>query len=142
MTSVATLGLKAAPMALTLAPERPYRLDAMAHLGPLNWEPYAAPELDCVDVDREHVRLRDNLGTNVLVILSLNGECVHCMQQLQAINKRAEDWLAWLRGWPSDGVLFTINFGVLCHHIALNRNQWRSSVNHARLSKRDAALPA
>lgn len=92
MTSVATLGLKAAPVAPTLAPERPYRLDALAHLGPLNWEPYAAPELDCLDVNRQPVRLKDYLGTNVLLIFYLNDECVHCMEQLQAINKRAEDW--------------------------------------------------
>jgi peroxiredoxin len=92
MTSVAALDLKASPVAPTLAPERPYRLDALAHLGPLNWEPYAAPELDCLDANGERVRLKDYLGKNVLLIFYLNDECVHCMEQLQAINKRADDW--------------------------------------------------
>jgi peroxiredoxin len=92
MTAVTALGLKATPVAPTLAPERPYRPDSLAKLGPLNWEPYAAPELDCLDVNREQVRLKDYLGKNVLLIFYLNDECVHCMEQLQAINKRADDW--------------------------------------------------
>ena len=93
MTQVAALGLQAAPVAPTLAPERPYRTDTLAHLGPLNWEPYAAPELDCLDVNRAPVHLKDYLGKNVLLIFYLNDECVHCMEQLQAINKHAEDWI-------------------------------------------------
>ncbi len=92
MASATALGLKAKPIPPTLAPERPYSPDSLAHLGPLNWEPYAAPELDCLDANGEHVRLKDFLGKNVLLIFYLNDECVHCMEQLQAINKRADDW--------------------------------------------------
>ena len=92
MASVAALGLKATPIAPTLAPERPYRLDALAHLGPLNWEPYAAPKLSCVDVEGKPVTLDQFRGTNVILIFYLNDECVHCMEQLKAINGKTEDW--------------------------------------------------
>ena len=92
MTTVAALGLKATPIAPTLAPERPYRLDAMAHLGPLNWEPYAAPKLSCLDVESKPVTLDQFRGTNVILIFYLNDECVHCVEQLRAINARSEDW--------------------------------------------------
>jgi peroxiredoxin len=92
MTSVAALGLKATPVAPTLAPERPYRPDTLAALGPLNWEPYAAPKLSCLDTNGEPVGLEEFRGSNVLLVFYLNDECVHCMEQLQAINARASDW--------------------------------------------------
>ena len=31
-------------------------------------------------------------GSNVLLIFYLNDECVHCMEQLKAINGKSEDW--------------------------------------------------
>lgn len=92
MTSVAALGLKATPVAPTLAPERPYRSDTLAHLGPLNWEPYAAPKLSCRDTNGEPVSLEQFRGSNVLLVFYLNDECVHCVEQLKAINARANDW--------------------------------------------------
>ena len=92
MTAVAVLGLNTSPIAPSLAPERPYRTNALAHLGPLNWEPFAAPDLDCLDAKREPVRLKDYRGKNVLLVFYLNDECVHCMEQLQAINQHADDW--------------------------------------------------
>jgi peroxiredoxin len=92
MTAVTALGLKATPVAPTLAPERPYRVEALAALGPLNWEPYAAPKLDCVDVNGAQVSLEDFRGTNVILVFYLSDECVHCVEQLKAINGRTEDW--------------------------------------------------
>ena len=62
LTAVAALGLKAAPVAPTLAPERPYRPEALAALGPLNWEPYAAPKLSCLDTNGEPVSLEQFRG--------------------------------------------------------------------------------
>lgn len=92
MTSVAALGLKAKPVPPTLAPERPYRLDSLAALGPLNWEPYAAPKLSCLDVEGQTVTLDQFRGTNVLLVFYLSDECVHCVEQLKTINGRSEDW--------------------------------------------------
>ena len=86
------LGLVAKPIADTPAPERPYTLDANAALGPLDWEPYAAPKLDAVDVDGKHVRLEDYRGQNVILVFYLNDECVHCMEQLVSMNAKATDW--------------------------------------------------
>lgn len=94
MKAVETLGLESAPIAETLAPERPYRPDTLAHLGSIDWEPYAAPRLSCVDVNGEPVKLEDFQGSNVLLVFYLNDECVHCMEQLTAINGRAADWTA------------------------------------------------
>ncbi len=85
-------GNKAEPVAETPAPERPYRLDLLAKLGPLDWEPFAAPGLECRDADGKTVRLEDYRGKNVLLVFYLNEGCVHCVEQLVAINKRASEW--------------------------------------------------
>jgi peroxiredoxin/tetratricopeptide (TPR) repeat protein len=90
--AVEKLALAAAPVAETPAPEREYRLDLQARLGPLDWEPYAAPLLDCLDTDGQPVRLEDFRGQNVLVVFYLNEGCVHCVEQLVAIGKRTTDW--------------------------------------------------
>ncbi len=89
---VDALGLNAAPIAQTPAPERPYVLDAQSNLGPLNWEPFAAPQLDCMDTDGKAVRLEDFRGKNVILVFYLSDECPHCVEQLVAINARSADW--------------------------------------------------
>jgi peroxiredoxin len=92
LKEVEALGLKAEPVAETVAPERPYRPETLAQTGPINWEPYPAPRLSCVDVNGEAVHLEDFRGSNVLLVFYLNDECVHCMEQLTAINAHARDW--------------------------------------------------
>lgn len=89
---VDALGLNAEPIAQTPAPERPYSTDAQSKLGPLNWEPFAAPNLDCMDTDGKTVRLEDFRGKNIILVFYLSDECVHCVEQLGAINGRASDW--------------------------------------------------
>ena len=86
------LALAAAPVADTPAPERRYTLDLLTNLGPVNWEPFAAPSLNCVDSESKPVRLEDYRGKNVLLVFYLNEECPHCVDQLVAINKRASEW--------------------------------------------------
>jgi peroxiredoxin len=85
-------GIKAEPVAETPAPERQYSLDLLAKLGPLDWEPFAAPELQCRDADGKTVRLEDYRGKNVLLVFYLSEGCVHCVEQLISINKRAAEW--------------------------------------------------
>jgi peroxiredoxin len=88
---VDALGLKAPAISNTPAPERPYTLDVQSAIGPLNWEPFAAPALECLDVDGKTVRLADYKGKNVILVFYLGDHCVHCVEQLIAINARAED---------------------------------------------------
>lgn len=89
---VEALGLNAAPVAETPAPERPYSLDAQSEFGPLNWEPFAAPKLECTGTDGKAVTLEDFHGKNVILVFYLGDECPHCVEQLIAINGRAADW--------------------------------------------------
>ncbi len=91
-TEVDALGLNAAPIAQTPAPERPYSTDAQTKLGPLNWEPFAAPPLECTDTDGKTVRLEDFRGKNLLLVFYLGDECPHCVEQLKSINARSADW--------------------------------------------------
>ena len=88
------LGLNAQPIAHTPAPERPYTLDAQSALGPLNWEPFPAPQLECSDPDGKTVRLEDFRGRNLILVFYLGDQCPHCVEQLVAINGRASDWEA------------------------------------------------
>lgn len=93
MKSVEALELKASPLAETIVTERPYKPAELAQqIGPNNWEPYAAPELNCLDTNGARVSLRDFRGTNVLLVFYLSDECVHCVAQLTAINGHASDW--------------------------------------------------
>ena len=89
---VDALGLNATPNAKTPAPERPYTIDAQSAIGPLNWEPFAAPKLECADVEGAAVHLEDFRGKNVLLIFYLNDECPHCVKQLVAVDGHAADW--------------------------------------------------
>ena len=91
---VEALGLAAKPLAEIPAPERDYRLDMPTVTGSLNWEPFLAPRLDCLDPDGKPVHLEDFRGNNVLLVFYLSEECVHCVEQLVAINERASDWNA------------------------------------------------
>lgn len=91
-SEVEALGLDAKPVAQVPAPERPYTLDAQASIGPLNWEPFAAPPLECRDTEGSAVRLEDFRGKNVLLVFYLGDECAHCAQQLVSINEHASDW--------------------------------------------------
>jgi peroxiredoxin/tetratricopeptide (TPR) repeat protein len=91
---VDALGLNVPPLAQTPSPERPYTTDAQASFGPLKWEPFAAPLLDCLDTDSKVVRLEDFRGKNVILIFYLGDECPHCVDQLGAINARSADWEA------------------------------------------------
>ena len=82
------------PQAVTLKPERTYRPESLAKLGPSNWEPFSAPLLKCRGTDGKPVSLQDFRGKNVLLIFFLNDQCVHCVEQLQVINKRMTELLA------------------------------------------------
>lgn len=93
-SEVAALGLNAKPSSPTPAPERQYSLDAQSKLGSLDWEPFAAPQLECVDSDGKPVRLADFQGKNVILVFYLGDECVHCVEQLISINGRASEWQA------------------------------------------------
>lgn len=91
---VDALGLNAAPVAEVPAPERPYTTDAQSAIGPLNWEPFEAPQLECTGTDGKPVTLADFRGRNVILVFYLNDECPHCVEQLVSMNARAADWEA------------------------------------------------
>lgn len=92
MKTAGALGLNATPAGETITNERPYRPEKLADIGPINWAPYAAPELSCVDTNGARVGLKDFRGSNILLVFYLGDECAHCVEQLTAINARAGDW--------------------------------------------------
>jgi peroxiredoxin/tetratricopeptide (TPR) repeat protein len=92
LTDVKALGLGKKPLADTLAPERRYDPASLAHYGPSNWKPFAAPKLDVRDVNGKRVTLNDYRGKNVLLIFFLGESCVHCVEQLDMINRRMAEF--------------------------------------------------
>ncbi len=76
----------------TMRPERVYDPVALDKIGPSNWKPFAAPELDCLDSDGKRVRLSDYRGKNVILVFYLSDQCIHCMEQLTAVNKDIADF--------------------------------------------------
>jgi peroxiredoxin len=87
LKEVRALNLNEAAKPDTMRPERIYDPATLEKLGPSNWKPFPAPELDCLDSDRQRVRLTDFRGKNVIVVFYLSDQCIHCMEQLTAINK-------------------------------------------------------
>jgi peroxiredoxin/tetratricopeptide (TPR) repeat protein len=94
LTEVQTLGLGHKPLAQTLAPERKYNPADLDGYGPSNWRPFSAPKLDVRDVDGKRVTLSQFRGKNVLLVFYLGDYCIHCVQQLDAINKRMSEFEA------------------------------------------------
>jgi len=92
VTEVHELKLGAKPIADVPAKERPYNQDELASYGPSNWEPFAAPKLECRDKDGKTVTLDQFKGKNVLLVFFLNEECIHCVEQLSKINGQIADF--------------------------------------------------
>lgn len=94
LTEVRKLGLKAKPVAETPRPERIYRPKDLDNLGPMNWRPFQAPQLQVLNVDGKKVQLSDYAGKNVLLLFFLGDACVHCVGQLKSINDRITEFEA------------------------------------------------
>ncbi|HWD38687.1 MAG TPA: redoxin domain-containing protein [Fimbriimonas sp.] len=92
LSEVRALELGKKPVAETLAPERRYNPESLGRLGPSNWTPFRAPKLDVRDVDGKSVTLEDHRGKNVLLVFFLGDYCVHCLTQLDMIDKRIHEF--------------------------------------------------
>ncbi|ARU40924.1 hypothetical protein CCB80_07110 [Armatimonadetes bacterium Uphvl-Ar1] len=94
ITDVLALNLDAVAKPVTPRPERAYDPAKLDHLGPSNWKPFAAPKLAAVGVDGKAVKLEDYRGKNVLLVFYLSDQCVHCVEQLAAINSKMSQFEA------------------------------------------------
>ncbi len=92
MKEVQALNLTTTPKAETFKPERVYIPANLDKFGPSNWQPFPAPELEGLDVNGKSIKLSSFKGKNVLLVFYLSDQCVHCMEQLGAINKRMQDF--------------------------------------------------
>lgn len=88
------LGLQSKPIDESPEVQREYDSDALAGEGPLAWEPSAAPTLDALDAEGQHVTLADLRGRNVVLVFYLGGSCVHCVEELAALGARSEEFAA------------------------------------------------
>lgn len=86
------LGLQAEPLDVSPETQRNYRTETLERLGPTTWQPYAAPTLDAVSSTGERVGLKQFAGKNVLLVFYLNEQCVHCVEQLREIERRAAEF--------------------------------------------------
>lgn len=69
-------------------PQRNYGATTLSDLGPNTWQPYAAPALAVHDVAGEAVSLDRYRGKHVLLVFFLSDQCVHCVEQLQALSRK------------------------------------------------------
>jgi peroxiredoxin/tetratricopeptide (TPR) repeat protein len=95
MEAARALGLESEPIDESPAPQREYvggDAGPLAKLGPLHWEPSAAPELAAVAGDGTTVKLSELRGKNVVLVFYLGGGCVHCVEELAALAGRAEEF--------------------------------------------------
>lgn len=73
-------------------PQRNYKKTTLSSMGPDQWMPFAAPKLDALDPQKKRVALAEYAGRNVVLIFYLGQECAHCLEQLQAVAKRKDDF--------------------------------------------------
>lgn len=92
MDEIRSLNLTTTARAETLKPERMYVPASLDNFGPSNWKPFAAPELDGLDVNGKRMTLSSFKGKNVLLVFYLSDQCVHCVDQLTAIDKRNKEF--------------------------------------------------
>jgi peroxiredoxin len=60
-------------------------------LGPLVWRPWQAPDWKLKDGQGREHSLADYAGKPVLMVFFLGGNCPHCVKQLEAFAKKAEE---------------------------------------------------
>ncbi|MEO7994802.1 MAG: peroxiredoxin family protein, partial [bacterium] len=92
MIAADALGLKQTPIDSSSRPQRDYRAQVLDTFGPQAWEPYPAPEFDALDSSGAPVTLAEYRGAPVVLVFYLGEGCAHCVEQLQAINKRSADF--------------------------------------------------
>lgn len=92
LDDVKRLGLDAKPIAQTPRPERLYQPKTLDSIGPMNWQPFQAPDLQVVDRSGKKVSLQDYKGKNVILVFFLGDACVHCVGQLKSLNDKSTDF--------------------------------------------------
>jgi peroxiredoxin len=65
---------------------------ALDELGPALWTPSAAPDWTCADAAGKQISLADYRGRPLLLVLFLGQSCVHCMEQLTALDPLTESY--------------------------------------------------
>lgn len=89
---VAELDLEPQPTDDSPASQRNYLATSLEHLGPEQWQPFAAPELRCLSPDEESIDLKQFAGRNVLLVFFLGSECPHCVDQLKLIDENIAEF--------------------------------------------------
>jgi len=92
MERAAARGLVSEPIDLSPKEQRNYASQVLTAMGPQTWTPYAAPELEALDPDQNEVTLDDYFGQNVVLVFYIGEACVHCVEQLDAIDERIGDF--------------------------------------------------
>jgi peroxiredoxin len=85
-------GIKATARDDSPRPQRRYKDVGLAKLGPVVWEPFAAPKLEARDSEGTTVNLNEYLGKNVVLVFYLGKECSHCVKQLKDVAGKAGAW--------------------------------------------------
>lgn len=86
------LGLESAPIDTSPAPQRNYMAEDLSAKGPGVFVPNPAPLLSALDMQGDEVNLEEFRGQNVVLIFFLGGKCVHCVEQLVAIDERSSEF--------------------------------------------------
>lgn len=87
-----SLGLTSEPIDISARTQRSYKAQTLDEFGPNIWEPYAAPKLEAFDTEGNLVTLDDYRGQNVLLVFYIGEQCTHCIEQLNAIKDRFNDF--------------------------------------------------
>jgi peroxiredoxin len=85
-------GLKVEPRPSSLLRERRYATEVLAVKGPSLYRAPTAPELRALDSAGHEISLENFAGKNVLIVFYLGETCLHCVEQLQGLNDRFDEF--------------------------------------------------
>jgi peroxiredoxin len=90
LASALATGIDAPPHLEAPLEQRNYKKEILDRMGPSLWHSPAAPAFAAVDSAGKKVTLEDFAGKNVLLIFYLGEDCLHCIEQIEEVNKRVK----------------------------------------------------
>ena len=84
-------GLNATPKDVSPATQRTYDPSKLASVGPNEWQPNPAPELEAIDSEGKTVALDDYRGKTLVLMFAVSADCESCLSGLAKLAEKTEE---------------------------------------------------
>ncbi|MDA2929463.1 peroxiredoxin family protein [Acidobacteria bacterium AH-259-O06] len=84
-------GLDPTPKDVSPATQRTYDPSKLASVGPNEWQPNPAPELEAIDSEGKSVALDDYRGKTLVLVFAVSADCESCLSGLAKLAEKTEE---------------------------------------------------